>query len=163
MYNSLHTYIWQYCVLSCILCLMLLSCSAAGVVVEGSAFLQSYGYLEFDLWYNEGALLLMTVLLLILAYVNLRLINKRKWTHSCCGWCDVNERVGVSSILQYLYGTVYCEVRILFLLVQVSVLFIILQFLLSFFYSFITFDFNQWSLAYANYMVWTLRYDLWCI
>ena len=46
--------------------------------MEGSDFLRDYGYLRFDLWYNEAALLLMATLLLILAYVNLRLINKRK-------------------------------------------------------------------------------------
>ena len=65
-----------------VLGIILIMCYAylcsTGVLVEGNVFLQDYGYLRFDLWYNEAALLLMATLLLTLAYVNLRLINKRK-------------------------------------------------------------------------------------
>lgn len=77
MYNSTHTW-YESTVCYPVHCVYVSLCSTGGVLVEGSTFLQSYGYLQFDIWYNEAALLLMTVLLLILAYINLRLINKRK-------------------------------------------------------------------------------------
>ena len=49
-----------------------------GELISGNQFLTGLGYYNIDLWYNELALFLMATLLLLLAYVNLRLINKRR-------------------------------------------------------------------------------------
>ena len=57
---------------------LLLYTASQGELISGNQFLTGLGYYNIDLWYNELALFLMATLLLLLAYVNLRLINKRR-------------------------------------------------------------------------------------
>ena len=58
----------------------LINCCSYSILdcLDGSKYLDTLGYLEFDVWYNILALFCFNVGFLVLAYVSLRQLKKEK-------------------------------------------------------------------------------------
>lgn len=77
-------------------------------VSQGDEYLKSQGISVGNLWYSELALAGMTAVLMISAYIALRLIKKEKW-HCCHAICHVTWRTSRTDACRTIQSMSYTK------------------------------------------------------